>query len=112
MNQLTFNQLNPEGYPTQDWLDFISNYKPGPGQMTILEFVRVLESGWWMPDWGYKLGGKYKGIRKLELHTGGWSGNEEVIDTMLKNIHLTHFAMQYVQWRTGGHYYFKIKTNE
>ena len=112
MKQLTFDQLDAEGYPTDEWLGFISNYKPEPGQMTIMEFVKVLSLGWWMPEWGFVLGGKRRGIRKLELHTGGWSGNETTIEVILKNIHLTHFDMHYTQWRTGGHYYFEIKTDE
>jgi len=36
-----------------------------------MEFLNILADGWHFYDWGFKLGRKYKGVRKLELHTGG-----------------------------------------
>jgi len=100
--------LNDDGYPTAEWLEFIKNYVPDES-LPVLRFVEmVLVDGWWMPDWGFKLHRQYKGVRRLELHTGGWSGNEEVIAAIKSNFWLTHFNMRHVMWRTGGHYYFEI----
>jgi len=100
--------LDDDGYPTKGWLEFIRQYKPDES-LPIESFVEhVLPDGWWMPDWGYELHRKYKGKRKLELHTGGWSGNEEVIREILGNFNLTHFKMRYTKWYAGGHYYFEI----
>ena len=94
--------------PTEEWLQFIRGYKPDDS-MPLLKFVsEILPKGWYMADWGFVLHRKYKGKIKLELHTGGWSGNEEVISAILSNIWLTHFQMQYVMWKAGGHYYFDI----
>lgn len=99
--------LDEYGYPTDEWLDFIKSYVPNE-QITISEFVDVmLRNGWHGADWGFVLHRKYRGKRKLELHTGGWSGNEEVIEAIKSNICLTHFKMRYVMWKTGGHYYFE-----
>lgn len=98
--------LNEEGYPTQEYLNFIKNYHPE--KISIKTFVETISKGWNHRDWGFKLGRKYKGIRKLELHTGGWSGNEDVIEAIIENIYLTHFSMKYKMWRTGGHYYFEV----
>lgn len=100
--------LDNEGYPTEEWLQYIKNYKPDES-LPLLTFVKmVLVDGWYMSDWGYKLHKKYKRKHKLELHTGGWSGNEETISAIKSNIWLTHFKMKYVMWRVGGHYYFEI----
>ena len=110
MNELTTNYelLDDEGYPTEEWLQFIRNYKPDES-LPLIQFVEeVLVDGWWMPDWGFKLHRKYGGKRKLELHTGGWSGNEEVIDAILSNIWLIHCKMRYLMWKAGGHYYFEL----
>jgi len=99
--------LDDMGYPTDEYLKFIWEYTHET--MPIMEFVKdVLCPGWHFNYWGFKLGRKYKGIRKLELHTGGWSGNESTINEIVGNIWLTHFEMKYVSWRTGGHYYFEI----
>lgn len=99
-------KLDDEGYPTDEYLKFIRDYKHDT--MPILELVNIIQEGWYFGDWGFKLGRKYKGIRKLELHTGGWSGNESTINEIINNIWLTYFEMKYVEWHTGGHYYFKI----
>ena len=101
--------LDDEGYPTEEYLEFIKLYKPDES-LPLLAFVSdVIQLGWWMPKWGFKLHRKYKGKRKLELHTGGWSGNEDVINAIQSNIYLTHGLMQCVMWKKGGHYYFEIR---
>jgi hypothetical protein len=98
--------LDENGYPTDEWLDFIKDYKPEV--MPIMDFLKLLERGWYLSNWGFRLHKKYKGIRKLELHTGGWSGNEITINVILDNIFLKWLHMKYYQWNVGGHYYFEI----
>jgi len=102
--------LDEEGYPTEDFLNYIKSYNPFDKEhLPIMEFVEVLERGWHFSDWGFKLHRKYRGKRKLELHTGGWSGNEETIRVIKENVYLSHFKMKYVMWRVGGHHYFEIE---
>ena len=102
--------LDDEGYPTEEYLKFIKDFTNET--MPIIDFVLgVLQNGWYFGDWGFKLGKKYKGIRKLELHTGGWSGNEEIISAIKSNIWLTHFKMKYVKWHIGGHFHFEISVD-
>jgi hypothetical protein len=98
--------LDNEGYPTERYLNFIKNYTHKT--MPILCFIDILRDGWHFGDWGYKLHRKYAGKRKFELHTGGWSGNEDIVSAIISNIWLTHFQMRFVRWETGGHYYFEI----
>jgi len=100
--------LDSEGYPTSELLEYIRAYHPGAGQ-PILEFIEdVIEPAWWMPEFGFRLGRKYRGKRKLRLSTGGWSGNEDLISAILSNLWLKSLAMQYASWTRGGHYYFEI----
>jgi len=99
--------LDKDGYPTDEFLQFIRDYKPS--QMPIMEFIELIRESWWHNEWGVVLKREYKGSRMLQLHTGGWSGNESIIDAILSNIYLTQFAMRYIMWTRGGHYCFKIK---
>lgn len=91
--------MSKDSYPTKDELKQIKRwgYKDPKG---LLEFIEDL---WWQPDWGFKLTGKR--VLKLELHTGGWSGNESIIRALRENM----FWMLYWQRSDrGGHYYFRI----
>lgn len=97
--------LDEYGYPTEHILHFIENYVPDDS-LPILSFLSVIKDIW---QGGFKLGRKYKGRCKLELHTEGWSGNEQIINSIISNIYLTGFKMRYVKWITGGHYYFEIR---
>jgi len=99
--------MDEEGYPTEEYLQFIREYTNGT--MPIMNMINIICENWYYENWGYKLHRKYKGIRKFELHTGGWSGNEEIIREIINNIWLTHFKLKYVSWQTGGHYYFEIR---
>ena len=107
--KINFEITDNEGYPTDEFLQFIRNYHPD--QMSIIDFLDILYDAWYFDDWGFKLHRKYRGIRKLELHTGGWSGNEETIAAIKDNIYLTAFKMKYVKWHTGGHYYFEVNVD-
>jgi hypothetical protein len=98
--------IDSKGFPTEESLLFLREYKTEQPFKDIIELIRYL---WHYADWGFVLHRKYKGKQKLELHTGGWSGNEEIIQAILSNIYLTHFHMKYYMWKTGGHYYFEIE---
>ncbi len=39
-------------------------------------------------------------------HTGGWSGNEDVIEALMHNF--LFWSLNWRMSRAGGHYYFKI----
>lgn len=97
--------LDKDQYPTDEFVQFIRDYKPST--MPILDLVALIEKAWWF-GWGFELKRKYKGVQKLKLSTGGWSGNEEIISAIKSNIYLTAFSMKYEMWKTGGHHYFEI----
>jgi len=97
-------------YPTDRELAIIRRWDTI--KYRIPDLLEYIKSVWWMPDWGFKL---YKGrdhlfrkaCMKLELHTGGWSGNEEVIEALKRN-----FLFWSMHWRkhiAGGHFWFEIR---
>ncbi len=93
-------------YPSKELLQSIKDFNGS--SMNIMELVKTILENWNHGKMGYRLHKNYNGKYKLELHTLGWSGNEEIINEIINNIYLTHFHMKYYQWKTGGHYYFEI----
>jgi hypothetical protein len=75
----------------------------------IEKLIELIENEWEFADCGYfTYKGKYRNHRLLKLSTGGWSGNEEIIDALKSN-----FAFWSAYWwkeERGGHYWFKIKS--
>ena len=95
-------------YPTKKQLKTIENLN---NPRKLIEHIEKL---WWTPKWGFSLkNGRdhlfRKKCLKLELHTGGWSGNEGIIAALQK----THFWFLYWQRSDrGGHYYFEIPSGD
>lgn len=88
--------LDDDGYPTEEALQFIENYDIAQDSPEGL--IKFIEEIWYHGDWGFIQDGD-----KLELHTGGWSGNEDVIRSLQKTFFWTFF---WESSRRGGHYYF------
>ncbi len=108
--------IDNEGYPTPEALDYIKNWSIhthtdsissngnaksgkffGKGKFDeLIEYIKTI--------WTYKDAIEYEnGL--LEIHTYGWSGNEDIIDELkLTDLWLLKFRCE----RTGGHYYFKV----
>lgn len=51
-----------------------------------------------------------KACMKLELHTGGWSGNEDIIGALQQNF--LFWSMFWRKHTAGGHYWFEIRITE
>lgn len=67
------------------------------------EFLDLLQSEWEFADIGY-----YKFEEgMLELHTGGWSGNEDIIRALRLNS--LFWRSCFVRDEPGGHYWFNLK---
>ena len=93
-------------YPTEEELAQIRNWDCKQGFQGLTDLI---ESLWWDPEWGFKL---HKGqntfrkaVMKLELHTGGWSGNEDIIDALQDNM---FWLLCWNESRRGGHYKFEM----
>jgi len=103
--------MDEHGYPDEMELGQIETWDFE--KKSIQDFLVEVERLWHWPDWGFDL--KKKGhkdffgdpVWKLRLHTGGWSGNELVIEAMEKNF--IFWTMTWVSSTRGGHYEFEIK---
>jgi len=85
-----------DAYPTEDTLDAIRQW-PHEDIPGLVAFVR---KAWEYEDYT-KLSGRH-----LELHTGGWSGNESLIEALRDNTMFWGLC-----WRRedrGGHFWFEL----
>jgi len=84
------------GYPTEQELQTIREWACDD----LDGLMEYLLNVWHWPEWGI--------VRRddgcWELHTGGWSGNEDIIRAMLDN--QVWWAIHWESSRRGGHYVF------
>ncbi len=98
--------LDSDGYPTEKALKTIEKWPTDVNR--IQELFDFIESIWHFPEWGFVRKRKYGGYVRYELHTGGWSGNEDLIGAFRSNL------LWSICWRmskAGGHYYFRVNLN-
>ncbi len=97
--------MDQDGYPDEADLDVFINYPCNKLQ----ELEKILRDC----NWCYY--GSAKTIEdedyiRIELSTGGWSGNEDIIGALASNV--TFWLMHWYSSQRGGHYVFgqrKIK---
>ena len=95
--------LDENGYPDEASLKAIEEWDIlKQGVQGLLDLV---EENTHLADWSISIAGKR--VIRFEYHTGGWSGNEDVISALRRNI--LFFAVFWQKSTRGGHYYFKIK---
>lgn len=96
--------LDADGYPSDEDLETVERWQfDAPGSFEA--FMSHVKSCWWMPEFGWHNDG-----RTYNLSTGGWSGNESVIDAMQENF--TFWAICWVQSRRGGHFIFELPDHQ
>ena len=90
-------EFDRNGYPTESTLERIKkwDFEDWSG---LIDFIT---STWHWPDYAI-MGRKY-----LELHTGGWSGNEDVICALQDNLMI--WGLYWHSSERGGHYKFLMK---
>ncbi|MDD3102488.1 MAG: hypothetical protein PHX21_13625 [bacterium] len=91
-----------EQYPTEEELKTIREWRLDSWKH-VLDLLDYLKEIWWAAEWGFKVSGKR--VLRLELHTGGWSGNESVVHELKNNV---FWPMFWERSDRGGHYYFRI----
>lgn len=89
-------------YPTKKELETIKKWDLS--KQGVHDFLEFLESIWHFGNWGFILKGKH--ILHLQLHTGGWSGNEDIIQVLRSTFFWIFFWTKSLR---GGHYYFRIR---
>lgn len=97
------------GYPAEETEKVIREW--GNDWLGLMDYVRA---AWWMPDWGWTQSDTLNDlglpVRRYEISTGGWSGNESLISAMEGNRMFQMFC--WVQSRRGGHYIYEVRTPE
>ena len=106
--------MSTDPYPTEAELRKVRNWHWDQGFDELMAYVRSL---WWMPDWGWRETGRRPseiqawshkpGTRYYDISTGGWSGNESLIDALERNRNL-FWAICWERSRKGGHYLFAV----
>lgn len=93
--------LDEYRHPDEETLEEIKNIYP-INKENLNKLIYILQENWHWKD--YIIYDKEKGC--LQLHTGGWSGNEEIIIALEQN---------YIFWmwcwyksKRGGHYWFDL----
>ena len=103
--------LDSEGYPTDELLEYIEDYNNFKNYQEILD---IIEKVWWMPDWGLRKKKPYterltkQRVYTYYMSTGGWSGNESLINALKRNV---LFWMYWRASRVGGHFTFRFPVN-
>lgn len=82
-------------YPTGDDIYKIIEW-PDKDVMGLIEFIQSI---WHWPDMARL------DWNKFELHTGGWSGNEDIVDALMGTM---FWMLCWESSRRGGHFYFEI----
>ena len=95
--------LDENNYPDEESLKQIKEWDIiSKGIQGLLDLIE--ENTNWADRQIYQTG---KRVICYEYHTGGWSGNEDVIRALREN--LSFFPLFWLKSTRGGHYYFKIK---
>ena len=94
-------------YPTDKQLEMIESWD-WKNPKGLIEFIQSI---WNYSDHAIEIRkGRDRIFKKLvwkiELHTIGWSGNEDIIYALKKNFFWTFF---WEKSERGGHYYFEIR---
>ena len=111
-----------DGYPTEEEIkqvELLAGKFGGAGIPDLWKpeicqkVLDHLQAIWHWPEWGFMLKEGQddfkKPCMKLELHTGGWSGNEEVMGALEGTF---FWVLFWEHSRRGGHYYFEIPKRE
>jgi len=106
--------FDKDGYPTQETLDAIEKW-PIATFADVKELFVYIEKAWKYHDWGWHAAKRrtresWKGAplrRKLQISTGGWSGNEDLISALQRNF--VAWNLSWMSTRRGGHYVFEVR---
>ena len=97
-----------DGYPTEEELETIRNWNI-IGKKEAKQLMEYVQSIWNFGDEYFKVKDANNSIYYI-LHTGGWSGNEDIIGALQENIHC-FWLFYWLSTRRGGHYIFKIRND-
>lgn len=82
-------------YPTKEDLKYIKSFDLT--KEPVYKLLDYVENIWEYGDWGF-----HRTYLTLYLDTGGWSGNEDIIEALMQNF--LFWSMYFVWHKRGGHY--------
>lgn len=96
--------FDKDGCPSEETLDLIRKWKV-QNNFTQKDLRGFCREAW---NWGNKMWGHRRGCDGhrpwIDVSTGGWSGNESIIEALQEN--RIFWAMSWVHSIRGGHYRF------
>lgn len=110
--------LDDGGYPSKKELDFIRKYDARSKPLKSL--VEYIQARWRWDEYFVvrKEKSDFKMVEKpgkkpkyfyhmaVEMHTGGWSGHEDMMAALKEN--KWFFFFYHTKWEQGGHFWFGI----
>lgn len=98
-----------DGYPTDESLEYYENVRSfgfeGSGEFLVDTLKTCVGNccAFYRERNGKDTFGK--SVLLIDFSTGGWSGAEDIISIIQRNIFLSRYMLS---WRRGGHYVFEI----
>lgn len=107
MNQIkaTDNTFENDLIEIQNW-----DIKDTPGLLHKMKQLFYGGDKAFVQTWTLNKNNKQQPLLTLEIHTGGLSNNEQIIDALKSN--KLFFTMWWSKTERGGHYYFEIDFNQ
>lgn len=91
-------EFDKDGYPTEATLEAIKQW-PHTDFAGLMDFCG---EAWRYPDyWDRTFNG-----RRIEAHTGGWSGNESIVTALQDNF--IFWTICWMESKRGGHFVFEL----
>lgn len=103
--------LDKDGYPTEEALHMIRNWDLLVPARQLFNHIRSMwhHSSWGWEEYEYQ-NSRDETVTVIKISTGGWSGNESIIEAMMQNNLL--WNIHWCQSRRGGHYTFEMVRKE
>jgi hypothetical protein len=101
--------LDDHGYPTGEFLSWLESLSID-NVMHPHKVLDTIKSAWNYADWGWRVEETENDLKRpvvrYSISTGGWSGNEEIINALRQNP--CFWPCYWHSSRRGGHHVFEV----
>ena len=102
-------------YPTGALLEKLEKFELG--KTKLIDYLRLITDHWWSADGliHFEKGPTFPELPdfgdsyRMRISTGGWSGNEDIIDAVKKSDFCFLF---WEEWKRGGHFVFEFSVKD
>jgi len=95
--------FDKHGYPAGETLKAIEKWPHEDGFVELMEFVGKA----WNEDYGKVEKEEREGVMVYKFVTGGWSGNESIIEDLERNF--VFWSLCWLKSERGGYYEFEVE---